>query len=360
MGAALFLNLHVVLPPGTTCRREQVLARTQQQQNNNDGGFSEYPSVMVHYYEDYLEDSCHKCMSNERTRLPFHIDLGLVAQEPNSVIPPRIENPLSYDCLQNFHPAQHYISLNVSTRMCTVRLTPLLYHLSQRLLEGDIPRTITRTQPPNTSSIVSPKQQQQHQPQHSPLIMVCLEKIANLYRVIMLLRDYGGLSSTLVQRNLVVVCKSKSVAQRFHSEAQTFISKKLFVEEKDERGESLLIPPNFLVRVVSIEEAREILVNDIVHSSQPQQHSEKIVIGFDLHEHAHTLGQSNNNNHHDNPTNVILGSAGAVILGYESDGIPDKLQQLISHYVQIQSRTSVNVVAAFSIALHEIIMNGPC
>ena len=99
---------------------------------------------------------------------------------------------------------------------------------------------------------------------------------------------------------------------------------------------------------MSIEEARELIVKDIIDSSCSSSSSFPDIIGFDLHENAMTLSGNNKD------AKRILESARAVILGYESDGIPQPINEIISHYVQIQSRTSINIVAAFSIVLHAI------
>jgi hypothetical protein len=378
MGAALFLNLHVVLPTGTS--REKVLEKMEQ----NDDGCYEYPSVTVHEHENkYEHEHEHEHDSNSsiirsnggdynimiRSKQPFIIDLGLV-QESDGV-PPSIDKPLSHDCLHRFDPMRHFLSLQVTTRMCTIRLTPLIYHLSQRLLllvGKNYDETITA--PPASSSseeeedripiIVSKSEQQpqkNHQHQHQPMILVCLEKISNLYRVLMLVRDYGGIGT--IGRQLVVVCKLDSTVERFRLEAINFISKNFFKRKKkksssshanknEDEDESLLSSSLYFPRVVSIKEARELIVKDIINSSCPSLSSFPNVIGFDLHENAMTLSENNED------AKLILESAGAVILGYESDGIPQPINEIISQYVQIQSRTSVNVVAAFSIVLHAI------
>ena len=384
MGAALFLNLHVVLPTGTS--REKVLEKMEQ----NDDGCYEYPSVVVHEHENKYEHEHDSDSSIIRSnggdynsmigsKQPFIIDLGLV-QESDGV-PPSIDKPLSHDCLHRFDPIRHFLSLQVTTRMCTIRLTPLVYHLSQRLLllvEKNHDERITA--PPASSSssegeeeeeegipiILSKSEQQpqknhQHQHQHQPMILVCLEKISNLYRVLMLVRDYGGIET--IGRQLVVVCKLDSTVERFRLEAINFISKNFLKQKKEksssshankneDEDESLLSSSSssslYFPRVVSIEEARELIVKDIIDSSCSSSSSFPDIIGFDLHENAMTLSENNKD------AKLILESARAVILGYESDGIPQPINEIISHYVQIQSRTSINIVAAFSIVLHAI------
>lgn len=192
-----------------------------------------------------------------------------------------------------------------------MRLTPLLYHLSQRLL-GNLPSVVRRTE-----------MKEDH-----PLIVVCLEKISNLYRILMLVRDYGGISS--IGHQLVLVCDSKRVA-RFASTAKEFVTKN-FLRDSDTNPSESYFP-----RVISIDKAPRLLAS----SSNTRS-----IVGIDLHEDAKTLGEPSNE------AMTILSSAGAVIFGFESDGIPELLNKIIVHYVQVQSRTSINVVAAVSIFLH--------
>jgi hypothetical protein len=372
MGAALFLNLHVMLPTGTS--REKVLEKMKQ----NDDGCYEYPSVVIHEHENDLNSSIIRSNGSENNNIminskqPFIIDLGLV-QESDGV-PPSIDKPLSHDCLRRFDPVRYFLSLQVTTRMCTIRLTPLIYHLSQRLLLLGKNHDETMTAPPASSSSSSSseeeeeegtpiilsksEQEKHHQHQHQPMILVCMEKISNLYRVLMLVRDYGGIET--IGRQLVVVCKLDSTVERFRLEAINFISKNFLKQKKkksssshanknEDEDESLLSSSlSYFPRVVSIEEARDLIVKDIINSSCSSSSSFSNVIGFDLHENAITLSENNKD------AKLILESAGAVILGYESDGIPPPINEIISQYVQIQSRTSVNVVAAFSIVLHTI------
>jgi hypothetical protein len=301
MGAALFLNLHVVLP--TESNRESVL----EWMRLNDEGCYEYPSVTIHDLSESI--------TGFEKRIPFEINLGLIQEFKNA--PPTAKKPLTQTCLSQYDSEAHYIALNVTTRMCTVRLTPVIYLLSQKLLIGSI----------STASLAS-----ETGSNHDSLLLICLEKISNLYRVLMLCRDYGGVE--FIGRQLVVVCKEPSAVKRFDREAQTFVSRNFI-----KNGAS---NDHYLPRVLSIEDTRELLRRKIAPSPSPN------VIGFDLHEDAETLREDSGE------AKAILHSAGAIILGYESDGIPEKINEIISHHVQIQSRTSVNIVAAFSIVLHVI------
>lgn len=300
MGAALFLDLHITIPPGMA--KEKILDKMK----DNDDGCYEYPSVILHD-SDYGEQD---------GRDPFIIDLGLLQESPN--IPPIVTKPLSKEALYEFDPKVHYLSLHVTTRMCTVRLTPLIYHLSQRLLR-------------NNNNVAEQSDLQNSQNQSHPLIVVCLEKVSNLYRILMLMRDYGGVLS--IGKQLVLVCDVHSV-DRFDSAAKDFVTKNflpLYESNTFEHDRKSIFP-----KVISIENASI----ELALLSR--------VVGIDLHEDAKTLVA------YDNTAISILASAQAIVFGFESDGIPEKVNQCIFQYVQVQSRTSINVVAAVAIFLHAI------
>eukprot|EP00980_Cylindrotheca_fusiformis_P011380 scaffold2638_cov114-Cylindrotheca_fusiformis.AAC.8 len=412
MGAALFMDLHIVLPRAAISTVHQQVLEVMKQ---NDDGCYEYPSVILHdapTNED--EEDCFfvvgGCDHDRMMKKPFSIDLGTFVPNENddttnnnkkgtttntssssssSSQPPCIRNPLTFTCLDEYDPQQHYLNLNVSTRMCTVRLTPLLFHLSQRLLlsffhqsEPSLSRNTT-----TTTATFSSLQQEQEQKQQATnqddnsktkiILMVCLEKISNLYRVLMLIRDYyyyyddddddngsgGDKEHQQQQLQLVVVCKSSNIQQRFQSEANTFC-----VKNHIKLGGG----NNLTIRILTIQTAKDFLIQQ-----QQQQYDSKVrVIGFDLHDNARTLLSNHHHYGNDgiemknlllgsstvaeaeaaanggNPTSSTITTTSIIILGFESDGIPKTIDEVITEYVQIESRTSINVVAAFSIVLH--------
>ncbi|CAJ1946766.1 unnamed protein product [Cylindrotheca closterium] len=338
MGAALFLRLKVVLPGAhgedgiVVLKRDQVLLHMQR----NDDGCYEYPSVEICDHDDHimLTQPTKETPGDDNARNPFSIDLGLV--EDFEGAPPSVTKPLQQNCLHGYDPSCHFLDLTVSTRMCTVRLTPLLYDLSQRLLlsllEGNIGEAnVDKGRPINGAK-------------RSATLMICLEKVSNLYRVLMLLRDYSrrlfqeseGDTLAAEQPQLVIICKSEDVARRFDSEAQKFISKN-FIDQKSGKktGRAIWTP-----RVLSVAQAVEFVTEEVAPSP---------VVGFDLDDGAVTLSEANSD------AKRLLATAGAVLLGYESDGIPKELDKKLTDYVQIDSRTSINVVAAFSILCHLIL-----
>jgi hypothetical protein len=72
------------------------------------------------------------------------------------------------------------------------------------------------------------------------------------------------------------------------------------------------------------------------------------IIGIDLHPNALTLSGSS---YVTKPSQAqaALGNADAVIFGYESTGIPRNIDDILNGWVQIPSRSSINLVAAMSI-----------
>lgn len=336
MGAALFLCLKVVLPGGndadgkTVARRDEVLEYMQQ----NDDGCYEYPSVELCDHDEYIPvQPTNGTSDKDSGRQPFPIDLGLVEEFKGA--PPSITNPLHQNCLAGYDPRCHFIDLAVSTRMCTVRLTPLLYDLSQRLLlslaEGN--SGISNLDQCRLCNIVK----------RSTMLMICLEKVSNLYRVLMLVRDYSKDlfrecedDALAEQPQLIIICKSDDGARRFDAEAQKFIAKNFVNHTQGNRTDRTIWTP----RVLSVAQAVEFVAKEVDPSP---------VVGFDLDDDAITLSESNSD------AKRLLTTAGAVLLGYESDGIPKQLEEKLTHYIQIDSRTSINVVAAFSILCHLIL-----
>ncbi|KAL3936240.1 MAG: hypothetical protein SGBAC_008398 [Bacillariaceae sp.] len=323
MGAALFLRLKVVLPGrhgidgGTVLRKEEVMSYMQQ----NDDGCYMYPSVEI----------CESTDENIK-RIPFSIDLGLVEEFEGA--PPSVTKPLKRNCLVGYDQSRHVLDLSVSTRMCTVRLTPLLYDLSQRLLISLFED--------NTDPSVVDKDHPDSDVKRSAILMICLEKISNLYRVLMLVRDYCGNlfqecedDAQAQQPQLVIICKSEDVARRFAMEAKKFIAKNFFKHTESKKARAAWAP-----RVLSVAEAVDFVAKEVAPSP---------VVGFDLDDDAATLSETNSD------AKTLLDTAGAVLLGYESDGIPKQLDAILAHYIQIDSRTSINVVAAFSILCHLIL-----
>lgn len=354
MGAALFLRLRVVLPQNNGGNLERAIRkeRVATFMEKNDDGCYVYPTVEIIDHGKYTLDSSLEILDRNSTDCEsvFAIDLGLAEEFQGA--PPNVTNPLKLNCLDGYDPYRHTLDLAVSTRMCTVRLTPILYALSQRLL---LLMLEYKTDHHNIGDahLVGPgvhvsSTVDTNNATRLPALMICLEKVSNLYRVLMLFRDYFGNlyhasedDDTVLEMSppqLLIICRSDDVVKRFESEAQKFIAKNFIKEDKYQKNQDTPKLP-WSPRMMSVTKAVEFVLQEV--SPFP-------VVGFDLHHDAITLSETNSN------AKNVIGSAGLVLLGYESDGIPKELDATLTNYIEINSRTSINVVAAFSILCHLI------
>lgn len=200
----------------------------------------------------------------------------------------------------------------VQTRMCTVRLTPLLYHLARELKKEC--HVTTRDDTKAVAQIM------QDQSTSLPKILACVDKVANLFRIIMLARDYKA------QHKLIVVVRDERIQKRLEAEMTKFIA------GLDPVGGC----GNGMPRVETIDGTAALLEKEC---------SGKIV-AVDLHPGALTLDETNDG------ALSALRSAGAVIWGFEKDGIPEAIDEMSECYVQVRCRSSLNLVAAMSVVLH--------
>jgi len=79
-------------------------------------------------------------------------------------------------------------------------------------------------------------------------------------------------------------------------------------------------------------------------SASPQEPS---IVGIDLHKNALTLSGSGEACQ----AQLALVKADAIIFGFESTGIPQNIDEILNSWIQIPSRSSINLVAAMSIIL---------
>jgi len=207
----------------------------------------------------------------------------------------------------------------IQTRMCTVRLTPILYHLA-RALRNEC-NLVT-----SSGNSAVPAAQMNDNSIHIPLILACVDKVANLFRIIMLARDYKS------QHRLLLVVRDERIRTRLEAEMQKFIAG---LDPTDDCGDG--IP-----RIETIEDTVVLLRHEC---------SGKIV-AVDLHADALTLDEPSNNQGVDRSALSALQSAGVVIWGFEKDGIPGAIDSMASCYVQVRCRSSLNLVAAMSVVLH--------
>ena len=199
----------------------------------------------------------------------------------------------------------------VQTRMCTVRLTPILYYLARAL------RNECQVTPRYENK---PVVQMQDQSTPLPLILACVDKVANLFRIIMLARDYKA------QHKLVIVVRDERIQTRLTAEMTKFIAG---LDPTDDRRDEI---------------PRIETINGTVALLEKECSGE--IVAVDLHPDALTLDEMNDG------ALSALRSAGAVIWGFEKDGIPDAIDEMAECYVQVRCRSSLNLVAAMSVVLH--------
>lgn len=264
--------------------------------------------------------------------------------------------------------------VHVNTRMCTVRHQPKLF----RWLAS--PSSFDKSHSYNQTNEIKKAKSQ--------TVIACIEKVANLHRILMLCYDYdndvlnGNNSgndigivdkSALLLLNVIVVIPRmenenhistescvpssskkkkipKSLLQHYDEAIQHFHSV-VFGKHKQQFK---FYRPKIVYEDESVDEMR------FISTSNDSRH---IVLGIDLHPDALTLcgdyeAYMKSNNSH--PQHVLqtaptyhamheLQKAKAIVFGYESTGIPACIQKCLNAWVQIPSRSSINVVASMSI-----------
>jgi hypothetical protein len=258
---------------------------------------------------------------------------------------------LDNEVLNSSDTASSSIELDVSTRMCTVRHQPLLFRwVNQICCSGRSTQTPSSTTP--SSSDID---------QHMPLIIACIEKPGNLHRVLMLCHDYLP-CTTKALSNLIVVMpnnedRNGSLKHLFQGAIDHFrdtILRQENVESGKINDQDQLPTLMYEGDAVELIQARLQQQNG-TDAILPSPVTESTVIGIDLHPTALTLSGSNYTSKILSPAQEALMNAGAIVFGYESTGIPPNIdEQLLKSYVQIPSRSSINLVAAMSIIFDAI------
>jgi len=287
MSAALFLtSLSILLPTKVSVGRVRDAMRKNEDVN--------YPSIAL------IERIDGKCYMHDKQK-PETVN----AKEGRPSPPVSIGNYISFG-----DKGKVSARILVQTRMCTVRLTPVLYHLARALRKECSVETLDDA---NTGA------QLKVQLTSLPLILACVDKVANLFRILMLVRDYRA------QHRLVLVVRDERIRKRLFSEMTKFIAG---LDSSDVCG---------MPRVETIEDTAALLRDECGGN----------IVAVDLHAYALTLDLSR-----DDDALSALRSAGAVIWGFEKDGIPDAIDNMAKCYVQVRCRSSLNLVAAMSVVLH--------
>ena len=299
MSAALFLtSLSILLP----CNVSVNQVRDAMGQNDD----VNYPTVSLvervdgQQYGDEVDSVRDAATAN--------------ANEGRPSPPVRIDDHVSFD--DNGNVSARVL---IQTRMCTVRLTPILYHLA-RALRNEC-NLVT-----SSGNNFDPVAQIQGSSIPIPLILACVDKVANLFRIIMLARDYKS------QHRLLLVVRNERIRTRLEAEMQKFIAG---LDPTDDCGDG--IP-----RIETIEDIVVLL----------RRECSGAIVAVDLHADALTLDEPSDDQGVDMSALSALQSAGAVILGFEKDGIPGAIDSMADCYVQVRCRSSLNLVAAMSVVLH--------
>jgi len=385
MGAGLFLNVSIMLP----IHLSKVSLLKVMASNTN--GCYEYPSIRLlerQHLDNSNEGDWNVFLSdeNEKKMTLYEIDLGINITKPVVQIPPStketqfessqpqhppvVTKPLTTHCLDGYNSSKHVLTICLKTRMCTVRFTPVLYHLANHLLKtsfqnnkGPSFKQLRQIQPLTHQSISLRPDERNQQNMESVLLVFCLEQPSNMFRVFMIIRDYyyscsttNSPNSTLSsssrrQQELVIVVKSKKQVKEFHSKAKKFLECN-GLSSASTTGIVTIVP-----HIATVDEAVPLIQERIAFLSETSIDSGASaaiksleanmlkIIAVDLHPEAYTLGGEGAVYNH---------NFAAIMWGFESDGIPPLLTELATDWVQIESRTSVNVVVAVSILLHVI------
>mmetsp|Transcript_4881 Transcript_4881/g.8330 ORF Transcript_4881/g.8330 Transcript_4881/m.8330 type:complete len:507 (-) Transcript_4881:744-2264(-) len=323
MGSALCLDVAIVLPCYWRRRKSDGGADV-------DEGRKSLPISKL-AVEQAMEGNCDACY-------------------PSIHLEERVDNEIVFSSCDNGIDSGSYpssIRLTVSTRMCTVRHQPLLFRwVSQIGSDHSVDAT-------ETVHSILPLQTRLDD-HKVPLIVACIEKPGNLHRILMLCYQYRP-RFTSVLSNLIVVMpddgERSGLKQLFQEAIDHFCRSILnqdgtYVQDSDEGCLSTL---SYEGDAVSLIRSRLQHEQDGRTSSTPQEPS---IIGIDLHPNALTLSGSD----YACQAQAALVNANAIIFGYESTGIPQNIDEILNSWVQIPSRSSINLVAAMSI-IFDVMMN---
>lgn len=293
------------------------------------------------------------------------------------------------------------IHLDVNTRMCTVRHQPLIFrwlHSLQYPMENNIDDGLSKESMNSSSS-----QHATTYPEHPesifksmPLIVACIEKVGNLHRILMLCHDYDkihqsesngssaeeedddrqSLGSTLLSHVIVIIPNEPieeeerkngkpgrgNTLSEFENAIDHFHEVIIDPDKSNGHNHNQKCRPTFVCEEHAAEEISKIIKQRQLNSTQgkpPSGISGPSVVGIDLHPDALTL-----NGDYAIPDQTIslalsaMRNADAIVFGYESTGIPEQISNELNSWVQIPSRSSINVVAAMSIVLDALLGAG--
>ncbi|KAL3758136.1 hypothetical protein ACHAWU_004217 [Discostella pseudostelligera] len=232
--------------------------------------------------------------------------------------------------------------LHVRTRMCTVRHQPLLF----RWISSWTTPTINH----QCQGAMHPES---HRVDRFPLIVTCIEKVGNLHRILMLVHDHDekdrntrGISGSSLSTELVIIMPTTAKdlndkTRRNFDDAIDNFHQVVIGEEQGYQRPTLIC-----------EEGAADMLHKMVVQRQAFLSTEAPprIVGIDLHPDALTLNGDYATSTPISPALQSMRDADVILFGYESTGIPSNIaDELVNSWVQIPSRSSINVVAAMSI-----------
>ena len=355
MGSALCIELIVVLP----CYWERKVVDNEDTTNWNSSGNDKGGGSN--------EGSC--IAPDSRTKVPISVEsVKQAMQNNNDANYPTVQlveqEQSSEDIMvdekdrtgENCNNALH---LHIETRMCTVRHQPLLFRWLHQLQYDSMLLN-------NDESAVCemPNQVQPSSQQAIPLIVACIEKVANLHRILMICHDCDknrgddDSEEPLLLTKVVVILPNTSTDQavkilREFNDAVDNFHKVIL----GQGGNDICYGQRYRPTFVYEENAAEQICTIIEQHKSTQTSSQSSIIGIDLHPDAFTLNGDYITNRNSSAM-VKLRHADAIVFGYESTGIPDTISDiLLNSWIQIPSRSSINVVAAITIVLDALMGN---
>ncbi|KAL7518407.1 hypothetical protein ACHAWX_003236 [Stephanocyclus meneghinianus] len=398
MGSALCLDLAVVLP-GYSCENRSLTTL-----------------AIMHAMEDN-SDACYPCVKlRERDSAEFN----------------DTSNDLESLKKCNLSRDGNTLYLHIRSRMCTVRHQPILFRwlytsslpslpvtrsaVSDKTIKGD---SLTQQSKSPVSQSLSPVQ--------PPIVIACIEKVANLHRILMLCFEYDKdhsvkekffslnddakdvsslfSNSSLLLLNVIVVMPRETIETRKNAEnnivcgsdsitPKTNVSmaevnsnrmahKSLleYYEEAIHHFHSVVFGKNknvynfYRPKLIYEDEAIKSILPILSKTQQLTANANDVmqptIVGIDLHPDALTLSgdyelcQNSQSLSMHCPSGFKhtqlalekLKGAHAIVFGYESLGIPPCIREcpLLTTWVQIPCRSSINVVAAMSIILDALL-----
>lgn len=286
------------------------------------------------------------------------------------------------------------LHIHVNSRMCTVRQQPNLFRWLSTPSTGLEFKCEANGHNDTAIQLMTPLV-------HYPVVITCIEKVANLHRILMLCYDYDKhrlmdelndvSKASLLLPNIVVVMprdtkenndalkvnlSSKSMSNNAQKKKRTRKTILEYFEEAIEHFHSVVFvnkqqygfyrPKIMVYEDESVEEIANFCsidrsIDDIAPTT---------ILGIDLHPNALTLRgdcyknlyhpKHKQSEHKSQPKYDALQkliTADAIVFGYESTGIPDCIQTHLNAWVQIPCRSSINVVASMSIIFGALFRN---